>query len=105
MSVDVENTGKIAGVETVQLYIHELYAPVSTAVKQLRGFERVTLDPGQKKAVTFALGPEDLQLLDQNMRWVVAPGTFEIMIGTSSADIPLKGTLAVKGTGGLAGSE
>lgn len=105
VSVDVENTGKIAGVETVQLYIHELYAPVSTAVKQLRGFERVTLDPGQKKAVTFALGPEDLQLLDQNMGWVVAPGTFEIMIGTSSADIPLKGTLEVKGTGGLAGSE
>ncbi len=104
VSVDVENTGKIAGVETVQLYLHELFTPISTPVKQLRGFERVTLDPGQKKAVTFTLGPEDLQLLDQEMRWVVSPGTFEIMVGKSSGEIPLRGTLEVK-YGGLAGSE
>jgi beta-glucosidase len=104
VSVDVENTGKIAGVETVQLYLHELFTPISTPVKQLRGFERVTLDPGQKKSVTFSLGPEDLQLLDQDMRWVVVPGTFEIMIGKSSGDISLKGALEVK-AGGLTGSE
>ena len=97
VSVDVENTGKVAGVDTVQLYVHELYAPVSTSVKQLRGFERVALEPGQKKSVRFVLGPEDFQLLDRdNMHWAVVPGTFDIMIGKSAADIALKGTLEVK---------
>ena len=96
VSVDVENTGKRAGVETVQLYLHERYAPVSTPVKQLRGFQRVALEPGQKKTVTFTLGPEDLQLLDRDMHWRVVPGTFDIMIGKSSADIVLKGALDVK---------
>jgi beta-glucosidase len=104
VTVDVENTGKIAGVETVQLYLHELFAPISTPVKQLRGFERVPLEPGQKKTVTFKLEPEDLQLLDEDMHWVVVPGTFEVMIGKSSADIALKDTLEVK-AGGLARSE
>ena len=91
--------------ETVQLYLHERYVPVATPVKQLRGFERVALEPGQKKAVTFTLGPEDLQLLDRNNHWVVVPGTFDIMIGKSSADIVLKGPLEVKDSGGLAGYE
>lgn len=95
VSVDVENTGKVAGVETVQVYLHERYAPVSTPVKQLRGFERVALAPSQKKTVSFVLGPEDFQLLDQKMRWVVVPGTFEIMVGKSAQDIALKDTLEV----------
>jgi beta-glucosidase len=95
VSVDVENTGKVAGVETVQMYLHESYAPVSTPVKQLRGFERVALDPHQKKTVSFVLGPEDFQLLDQKMRWVVVPGTFEIMVGKSAQDIALKDKLEV----------
>jgi beta-glucosidase len=93
--VDVENTGKRAGVETVQLYFHERFAPVSTPVKQLRGFERVALGPGEKKTVTFTLSHDDLMLLDQDMHWVVAPGTFDIMIGKSSADVALTGTLEV----------
>jgi beta-glucosidase len=105
VSVDVENISKRAGVETVQLYLHERYAPVAMPVKQLRGFERVSIEPGQKKSVTFTLGPEDLQLLDRNMHWVVVPGTFDIMIGKSSADIVLKGSLKVKGSGGLSGFE
>ncbi len=103
VSVDVENVGKRAGVETVQLYLHERYAPVSTPVKQLRGFEQVALEPGQKKTVTFTLTPKDLQLLDRNMHWVVVPGTFDIMIGKSSADIVLRGALEVKSSGLLAG--
>ena len=105
VKVDVENTGKRAGVETVQLYLHERYAPVSTPVKQLHGFERVALEPGQKKTVTLTLGPEDLQLLDRDNHWVVVPGTFDIMIGKSSADIALKGTLEVKSSGLVAGYE
>jgi len=99
VSVDVENTGKLAGVETVQLYLHERFAPVATPVKQLRGFERVALSPGEKKNVTFTLGPEDLQLLNSHMRWVVVPGTFDVMIGKSSADIAVQGSLQVKATG------
>ena len=95
ISVDVKNAGSLAGVETAQLYVHETYAPISTPVKRLRGFERVALEPGETKTVTFALGPEDLQLLDQDMHWVVVPGEFEIMVGRSSEDIPLKGTLKV----------
>jgi beta-glucosidase len=98
VSVDVENSGKRAGVETVQLYVHERFTPVSTPVKQLRGFERVALEPGEKKTVSFTLRPEDLKLLDRNMKWVVAPGVFDIMIGKSSADVTLQGTLEVNGS-------
>lgn len=105
VKVDVENAGKRAGVETVQLYLHERYTPVAMPVKQLRGFERVALEPGQKKTVTFTLGPEDLQLLDRDMHWVVVPGTFDIMIGKSSADIALKGALEVKSSGLVSGYE
>ena len=95
VTLDVKNTGERAGVETVQLYVHEEYAPVSTPVKQLRGFARVALEPGEKKTVTLALTPEDLQLLDVDMRWRVVPGDFEVMVGKSSADILLHGVLKV----------
>jgi len=94
--VDVENTGRRSGTETVQLYIRERFTPVATAVKQLRAFDRVTLEPGEKKTVTFTLTSEDLKLLDGDMHWVVVPGTIDIMIGRSSADIAVKGTLTVQ---------
>ena len=96
VSVDVENTGARAGVETVQLYIHQRFTPVATPIKQLRGFDRIALEPGEKKTVEFTLGPEDLQLLNQEMRWVVVPGTFDLMVGRSSEDMVAKATLKVK---------
>jgi beta-glucosidase len=102
VSVEVENTGKRAGIETVQLYLRERFTPVATPVKQLRGFERVALEPGEKKIVSFTLGPDDLKLLDRDMKWVIAPGTFDVMIGESSADITTQGTLEVKGSPSLA---
>jgi beta-glucosidase len=97
VSLDVKNTGDRAGVETAQLYIHERYAPISTPVKNLRGFERVALNPGETKTVTMRLTPEELQLLDIDMRWRVVPGDFDIMAGKSSADadIVLRGVLKV----------
>jgi beta-glucosidase len=95
VTLDVKNVGDRAGVETVQLYLHEDYAPVSTPVKQLRGFEQVALNPGETKTVTMKLTPEDLQLLDVDLRWRVVPGNFEIMAGKSSAEILLQGALKV----------
>jgi beta-glucosidase len=96
VTLEVKNVGGRAGVETVELYLHEKYAPVATPVKQLRGFERVALEPGETKTVTLKLGPEDLQLLDIDMHWRVVPGDFEIMLGKSSADIALQGILKVR---------
>lgn len=95
VSVEVKNTGDRSGTETVQLYIHETAGPVATPVKQLRGFGRVDLKPGETKNVTLTLTPEDLQLLDRDMQWRVVPGDFEIMVGRSSEDLPLKGVLKV----------
>ena len=96
VSVRVKNAGDRAGAETVQLYLHQNQAPVSLPVKQLRGFERVDLKPGETKTVRMMLGPEDLQLLDRDMHWRVAPGDFELMVGRSSEDLPLRGMLQVK---------
>ena len=61
----------------------------------LRGFEKVHLNPGETRHVTFVLRPEDLMILDRNMRWAVEPGEFEIRIGASSEDIRLKKTINV----------
>lgn len=93
---DIKNTGNRAGEETVELYVHETYAPISLPVKQLRGFQKAWLKPGDTKTVTFTLTPEDLQLLDRDMHWRVVPGEFEIMVGRSSEDLPLKGMLKVR---------
>jgi beta-glucosidase len=95
VTVEVKNAGDRPGTETVQLYIHETASPVATPVKRLRGFAHVELTPGETKNVTLTLTPEDLQLLDRDMHWRVVPGDFEIMVGKSSQDLPLKGVLKV----------
>ncbi|HEY7095789.1 MAG TPA: glycoside hydrolase family 3 C-terminal domain-containing protein [Terriglobales bacterium] len=95
VSVEVKNAGDQSGTETVQLYVHRTTGPVATPVKQLRGFERVDLNPGETKNVTLTLTPEDLQLLDRDMHWRVTPGDVEIMVGSSSDDLPLQGVLKV----------
>jgi beta-glucosidase len=99
VSLNVTNTGKRAGVETVQLYLHERATPVAIPVKSLRGFVRVELNPGETKTVTMQLGPDELQLLDGNMRWRVVPARFDVMVGRSSDEILLKGTLDVRKAG------
>lgn len=95
VSVEVKNTGDRSGTETVQLYVHETASPVATPIKQLRGFERVDLKPGETKNVTLTLTPDDFQLLDRDTHWRVVPGDFEIMVGKSSEDLPLRGVLKV----------
>ena len=86
MSVAVENTGKRAGDEVVQLYIRDMAASVTRPVKELKGFQRVTLRPGEKRRIEFRLTPEHLGFYNREMRFVVEPGEFKVMVGTSSAD-------------------
>jgi beta-glucosidase len=95
VSFDVENTGSVEGDEIVQLYIQDKVSSVTTYEKNLRGFERIRLKPGEKKRVTFALGPKDLALLDRHMEWTVEPGTFRVMAGASSEDIRLEGEFEI----------
>ena len=96
VSVDVTNTGNRKGDAVVQLYLKDKISSVTTYDSQLRGFERIALQPGEKKTVKFTLKPDDLALLDKNMNWTVEPGDFDIMIGSSSVDIKLKKTITVK---------
>jgi beta-glucosidase len=95
VSAEVKNTGSRAGAEVVQLYLHDVIGTVVTPVKELRGFEKIQLEPGQTKTVSFAVTPEHMALLDRHLEWVVEPGTFEVMVGHSSKDIRLKGTFEV----------
>ena len=96
ISVDVENTGKRKGNEVVQLYIRDLIASVTVPVKELKGFKKLELEPGEKKTVQFKLNHNDLSLYNRSMELVVEPGTFAVMVGSSSEDIRLKGEFSVK---------
>jgi beta-glucosidase len=93
--VTVTNTGKRAGDEVVQLYLRDRVASVTRPVKELRGFQRVHLEVGEAKRVAFKLGSADLGLWDRDLRRVVEPGTFDIMVGASSADIRQRAELEV----------
>lgn len=86
VSVDVTNTGSRAGDEVAELYIHQQLSTVTQPVMALRGFHRISLQPGQKTTVEFTLKPDSLSIYDENMKWVVQPGIFDIMVGPSSAD-------------------
>jgi beta-glucosidase len=92
----VKNAGPRAGDEVAQLYVRDVLASVSRPVMELKGFHRIHLEPGQETEVVFRLKREQLQLLDRDLRWVVEPGTFRLMVGASSKDIRLRGFLAVR---------
>jgi beta-glucosidase len=96
VTVYVRNTGTRAADEVVQLYVRDVVGSVVTPVKQLRGFVKVRLEAGGWTPVTFRVGPAELALLDQNMRWTVEPGEFRLMVGRSAADIRLATTLVVR---------
>jgi beta-glucosidase len=88
--VDVTNTGQRAGTEVVQLYIRDLVSSVTRPVKELKGFKKVELQPGETEIVTLDITPESLAFYDVNMKYVVEPGEFTIMVGTSSRDADLQ---------------
>lgn len=92
ISCQVQNTGDRAGDEVIQLYVHDPLASVTRPVKELKGFQRITLEPREKKTVTFAMPVEQLAFYDMNMDLIVEPGEFEVMVGSSSEDIRLEGT-------------
>ena len=95
VSVDVSNTGSRAGDEVVQLYLRDRVSSIVRPELELKGFERVRLEPGETRTVRFTLGPEHLRLLDRRMEWVVEPGVFEVMVGGSSDAIAVRGRLEV----------
>lgn len=96
VSLKVTNTGKRAGDEVVQLYTRDVISSVTTYEKNLTGFERIHLRPGETQTVTFTLDRKHLELLNADMKWVVEPGEFSIMAGASSEDIRLSGMLQVE---------
>jgi len=96
INFDVKNTGKYKGDEIVQLYVRDVVASMTRPVKELKGFKRITLEPKEKKKVTLTIKAKDLGFYNANMKYIVEPGTFEILIGSSSEDILLKGNLLVK---------
>ena len=87
VSVEVENTGKRAGDEVVQLYIRDLVASMTRPVKELKGFQRVSLQPGERRRVEFVLGHEQLGFWNREMRYVVEPGEFRVMVGPNSTEL------------------
>jgi beta-glucosidase len=87
---DVTNTGSRRGTEVVQMYIRDRVSSVTRPIKELKGFRKVSLEPGETRTVEFEITPESLAFYDVNMKYTVEPGDFEIMVGTSSRDADLQ---------------
>ncbi|MGB8507239.1 MAG: glycoside hydrolase family 3 C-terminal domain-containing protein, partial [Pyrinomonadaceae bacterium] len=86
-SVEIENTGRRTGDEVVQLYIRDMASSVTRPVKELKGFSRITLRPGEKRRVSFTLAPEQLGFYNRDMRFIVEPGAFKVFVGPNSTDL------------------
>jgi beta-glucosidase len=87
IAVDVANTGSRSGDEVVQLYVHDDEASVTRPVLELKRFQRLTLQPGERRTITFELTPDDLALWNPEMKHVVEPGTFTISAGPNSVEL------------------
>jgi len=89
--VDVTNTGKRAGEEVAQLYVHDTKPAIDRPVRELKGFAKIELEPGETKTVQFAIKPRDLAYFDESgHQWKANAGEYEIQVGASSRDIKLK---------------
>ena len=84
VTVDIKNTGSRTGAEVAQMYIRDDYSSVTRPVKELKGFKKILLEPGQSQTVSFTITPELLSFYDKNMKWIIEPGDFIIMVGTAS---------------------
>jgi beta-glucosidase len=87
LRIDVKNAGARSGEEVVQLYIHHVVSSVTQPIKELRGFQRVNVQPGESKTVEFEITPDMLSFLDKNMKPTIEPGRIELMVGGNSADL------------------
>lgn len=96
VSFNVSNVGTMAGDEVAQMYLRDELASVVRPVMELRGFKRVHLQPKETKNITFWITPEDLEMYNVDMKKVIEPGDFRILVGASSKDIRLKGKLKVQ---------
>ncbi|RYF10267.1 MAG: glycosyl hydrolase, partial [Flavobacteriales bacterium] len=96
LSFTLTNSGKVAGEEVAQLYIQDLFASVVRPVKELKDFQKVKLNPGESKVMTFELTPAKLSFYDEKLGWIAEPGDFKIMVGGSSNDIKLNANLELK---------
>ena len=96
ITFDLKNEGEYEGEEIIQLYIRDKISSVTRPIKELRGFRKVGLNPGESKLVTLTLSTDDLKFYNQQMEYVVEPGEFEIMVGSSSEDIRLKDLINVE---------
>ncbi|MCK6625051.1 MAG: glycoside hydrolase family 3 C-terminal domain-containing protein [Anaerolineae bacterium] len=101
ISVNLANVGSRAGSEVVQLYVRDPVASVTQPVKSLKGFKRVSLEVGEQRTVTFTLAVNQLGFYNREMKYVVEPGAIEVMVGTSSDDLPLTATLHITGAATL----
>jgi len=96
ISINIKNTGKVEGTEVVQLYLRDAISSVTTPVKSLKGFQRITLKPGESGTVKFRIDNKELMLWNRQMKHVVEPGEFNVMIGSSSEDIRAQDSFYVK---------
>lgn len=103
ISLKVKNTGACSGTEIVQLYVKDVHASMTRPQKELQGFARVTLQPGEEKEVSFPLQPSQMAFLDEDMRWKIEKGEFEVQLGSSSEDIRLTDSFRATENAWLAG--
>jgi len=96
VSFTLTNSGKVAGEEVAQLYIQDLFASVVRPVKELKDFQKVKLNPGESKVITFELTPAKLSFYDEKLGWITEPGDFKVMVGGSSNDIKLNANFELK---------
>ena len=96
VSFDVQNVGDRDGEEVAQLYLHDQVASVSQPMLQLRHFARVAIKKGATRRVSFTVTPEDLSIVNRDMQTVVEPGDFDVMVGGSSDNLPLRGVITVR---------
>jgi beta-glucosidase len=93
LSFTLANSGPVAGAEVVQLYLRDPVASVVRPLKELKGFQRVVLQPGQKQTISFTIDRETLAFYNRKLAWGVEAGKFEVMVGSASDDVRLRQTI------------